>query len=34
VERFTKKYGAQTVEGRKTSAKAAKAKKEAAPAAR
>jgi len=34
VERFTKKYGAQTVEGRKTAAKATKAKKEATPAAR
>jgi large subunit ribosomal protein L31 len=34
VERFTKKYGAQTVEGRKTAAKATKAKKDAAPAAR
>jgi large subunit ribosomal protein L31 len=37
VERFSKKYGAQTVESRKTAAKAAKAtkaKKEAAPAAR
>ncbi len=34
VERFTKKYGAQTVEGRKTAAKATKAKKDAAPVAR
>ena len=36
VERFTKKYGAQTSESRKTAAKATKAqaKKEAAPAAR
>jgi large subunit ribosomal protein L31 len=34
VERFSKKYGAQTVESRKVAAKAAKAKKEAAPAAR
>jgi large subunit ribosomal protein L31 len=35
VERFTKKYGAQTVESRKTAAKAAKAPKKAAtPAAR
>jgi large subunit ribosomal protein L31 len=33
VERFTKKYGAQTVEGRKTAAKAAtKAKKATTPA--
>jgi large subunit ribosomal protein L31 len=35
VERFTKKYGAQTVESRKTAAKAAKAPKKAVtPAAR
>jgi large subunit ribosomal protein L31 len=31
VERFTKKYGAQTVEQRKTAAKEAKAKKTAKP---
>jgi len=34
VERFTKKYGAQTVEGRKTAAKATKAKKATTTAAR
>jgi large subunit ribosomal protein L31 len=32
VERFTKKYGAQTSESRKTAAKATKAKKTPAPA--
>ena len=32
VERFTKKYGAQTVEGRKKAATATKAKKEPAAA--
>jgi large subunit ribosomal protein L31 len=34
VERFTKKYGAQTVESRKTAAKATKAKKVTTTAAR
>jgi large subunit ribosomal protein L31 len=34
VERFTKKYGAQTVEGRKTAAKATKAKKTTTASAR
>ena len=34
VERFTKKYGAQTSESRKTAAKATKTKKATTPAAR
>ncbi|HMF96453.1 MAG TPA: 50S ribosomal protein L31 [Vicinamibacterales bacterium] len=34
VERFTKKYGAQTAQSRKTAAKATKSKKAATPAAR